>query len=401
MTIILIPILGVLFYGISNVFQSLEENNQMSQLLRLTNMSIKIGNVVHETQKERGNSAGYIGSNGDDFGEELKGQYLLTDTKISELESFMDDEDLSDFGEDLNNSVDSVLVNLGNIKDIRNKVLSNDISYNATIGYYTDLNALFLQTISQISKVSSNSEITNLSFAYVNFLQSKELAGIERAILSNTFAKGSYAPGAYNRFSRLLSSQETYLDVFISSISKEQAGFYKEKMSNETIAEVENTRAIAISNATVFDAMMWIDVDADYWFEIISAKIDILKEIEDWLSSDILKLATDLQFEAKTSLVGNIIIAILIIAISFALSYVIVQNILKQIGGDPEEVLAIATSISNGDLTLSDTDKGKKASGILGAMRDMSDKLSEIIEATHRAVDSIASASVELSSTSR
>ena len=59
------------------------------------------------------------------------------------------------------------------------------------ISYYTKVNGLFLKLISQISLVTSNSDIAQRLAAYYEFLQSKERAGIERAVLTGVFSEGS------------------------------------------------------------------------------------------------------------------------------------------------------------------------------------------------------------------
>ncbi|MEZ4693353.1 MAG: nitrate- and nitrite sensing domain-containing protein [Aliarcobacter sp.] len=51
-------------------------------------LSVKIGDLVHETQKERGMTAGFLGSNGNKFKTELPTQRLAVNDKLNELNSF-------------------------------------------------------------------------------------------------------------------------------------------------------------------------------------------------------------------------------------------------------------------------------------------------------------------------
>ncbi|MDH5602714.1 MAG: methyl-accepting chemotaxis protein, partial [Cyclobacteriaceae bacterium] len=76
-------------------------------------------------------------------------------------------------------------------------------------------------------------------------------------------------------------------------------------------------------------------------------------------------------------------------------------NILRQMGGEPSDVLRMATSISAGDLTVSKNYTGENKGGILGAMIDMSEKLHEVIGTALTAADNISNASSELSKTSQ
>jgi methyl-accepting chemotaxis protein len=53
-------------------------------------LNTKISLLLHETQKERGASAGYLGSKELKFKEDLLKQRTLTDARISELNTFLD-----------------------------------------------------------------------------------------------------------------------------------------------------------------------------------------------------------------------------------------------------------------------------------------------------------------------
>ena len=48
-------------------------------------LATKISIVIHELQKERGTSAGFLGSKGKNFGENLQKQRQLSDEKIKEF----------------------------------------------------------------------------------------------------------------------------------------------------------------------------------------------------------------------------------------------------------------------------------------------------------------------------
>ncbi len=52
-------------------------------------LSQKLSLMVHETQKERGASAGFIGSKGEKFIQELPKQRLLTDKRITEYHDYV------------------------------------------------------------------------------------------------------------------------------------------------------------------------------------------------------------------------------------------------------------------------------------------------------------------------
>ena len=69
------------FYININIYQKV---SQLKDMKELTNLSIKISSLLHETQKERGLSASFIVSNDIKFKESLETQRKLTDENLKE-----------------------------------------------------------------------------------------------------------------------------------------------------------------------------------------------------------------------------------------------------------------------------------------------------------------------------
>ena len=59
--------------------------SEMGQLQENMVLAGKISMMVHEIQKERGMSAGYLGSKGEKFASEIIKQRRLTDKRITDL----------------------------------------------------------------------------------------------------------------------------------------------------------------------------------------------------------------------------------------------------------------------------------------------------------------------------
>ncbi|MDH5602870.1 MAG: nitrate- and nitrite sensing domain-containing protein, partial [Cyclobacteriaceae bacterium] len=395
---LIFPVLGLLYYGTINTLQSMSVVNEMSTLQKMSQLGRHISNLVHETQKERGNTAGFLASNGTNFSSELESQRRLTDERIATLKDYAKEVNISSFGAQLEASFQKAINSLEKIKNTRQNISSFTITSAEAIGYYTSMNKDFLFTISQIAKASSNAKITTIASGYVNFLQAKERAGIERAVLNSTFSTGSFAPGAYTRFGDLVTAQNTYLQVFTSFAEEDQISYYNTKMDNNAVREVQRMRDIAFDNPTTTNSF---GIEADDWFSIITVKINLLKEVEDKLANDLVDNASELENTASISLVINLTASLIILVFTIFLAVTLGLNILRQMGGEPSDVLRMATSISKGDLTVSKNYTGENKGGILGAMIDMSEKLHEVIGTALTAADNISNASNELSKTSQ
>src|SRR3989338_5767219 len=83
--IVIVPLLGLLYFSISNIIERAAVSREMDKLESLVGLSVKIGGLAHELQKERGMTAGFLGSNGVKFANELPAQRGETDKKAGEL----------------------------------------------------------------------------------------------------------------------------------------------------------------------------------------------------------------------------------------------------------------------------------------------------------------------------
>ena len=69
--LIIIPTTVIFIFSAMAVKSQYEISQNMEKLYSLSVINTKISALVHETQKERGFTAGYLGSSGDKFKNEL------------------------------------------------------------------------------------------------------------------------------------------------------------------------------------------------------------------------------------------------------------------------------------------------------------------------------------------
>ena len=108
---------------------------------------------------------------------------------------------------------------LKKLPSIRSRVDGLSISAAEQVDYYTLLNKHLLDIVASTAVLSSDTEIVKQLGAYANFLKAKERTGIERAVLSNTFAAGTFAPNMFVKLITLVSEQVSYIDSFLGTAS--------------------------------------------------------------------------------------------------------------------------------------------------------------------------------------
>lgn len=266
--LLVLPLSGLLMFSINSINNSIHVLNQMNSLRNLTTFSVYIANVVHETQKERGLTAGYLANKSDQFAKRLIEQRQTADEKIKAYEEFYNNFDQHTLGNEFIETIKGGQESLKRIEEIRQKVDSDNIKTGDAIAYYTNLNKVMLDSIIFMTQLSDSVEITNYSSAYVNFLLSKERSGIERAVMSNVFELDKFSPALYQKFITLLSEQKTYMDVFLSFANKTQRKEYMNIVSGRSIEEVARMENIALTQSAGGN----FGVKATYWFDMMTQK---------------------------------------------------------------------------------------------------------------------------------
>ena len=330
----------------------------MNNLKILSAIAVKASAVVHETQKERGASALFIGSGGKEFGSELSSQRADTDKKITDLQAFLKGFDNNKFGVEFKSSMDRGLNNLDMIRGKRDSASALSVSAVEIIDYYTNTNASLLDIIANISKLSANAEVSTMAFAYINFLQAKERAGMERAILSNAFAAGRFNPGIFKKFGAIVAAQDAYINVFVSSASASEIDFYKNKMQGQFVDETAKMRKSAFDKANEKS----LGEDPEHWFKMQTGKINLLKEVEDKLSDGLNLKAAQLKGKARSALMFFIAISAIAGAASLFLAYIVMRSITRPLNNMSD----FAQKIASGDLNVNIEVKSKDEVGILG-----------------------------------
>jgi methyl-accepting chemotaxis protein len=347
-----LPMIGFIWMSIAAILDSIEINSEIEKSSELIRLSVNYSQLVHELQKERGMTAGFLGSKGKKFSIEIKSQRNDVDSKVTLKNKFLDANNISDTNIlQLNNEISR---ELNKLSSIRQQVNSFSISLGSALGYYTQLNAKLLSVSPLIVALSSDQQITQNSLVYYNFLQGKERAGIERAVLSNTFSRNQFGPGIFVKFVALISEQSTYFSNFMAFTNPVNKQFFTDQLSDNAVKEVLRLREIAKSKSSDFN------VDALYWFQQSTARIGQLKKIENQLSDNLLAIVSQKQNDASNAMIFNLVFSVILIFCAVIISFITIKDLSARV----LELTTILTRVSNNnDLSVSATFEGKSELG--------------------------------------
>ncbi len=323
-----VPVFALAVYTIVTFFHTYLDVNKYDKVRQLTDLSVKVSDVLHETQKERGLSAGYLGSRGQKFKKQLSVQRQKTDTKIKALQTFwttLADNGVAD--ETMTHQIEEVFHYLHALAEIRSSVDALALTPKKLIQLYSKANTAMLDSIVEIIEHIEDPTITNELNAYFNFLQAKERAGIERAVGTGTLARGSFEEGMQVYFIQLIAEQQALLKNFRYFAAKEIVKSYEAIVADPTV------RALAQMEESLMYAkgMQGFNIPAQKWFNAITYKINKLKEVENLQSRHIVADAQNLYTYVKTQLILLFIVNTLVFVVIGVLTSMMTRRLSRQV----------------------------------------------------------------------
>jgi len=294
--------------------------NNNHKLETLIDLSKKLSELIHETQKERGMSAGFLGSKGKKFATMLPKQRILTDEKIKCYKEFIKKINFSGFPPELKEKVDELNSYLGKLNSMREKIINQKISFKEEVKWYTAMNKVVLDAIAKTAKLAPDKTIALDLNSYTNFLKAKERAGIERAVGSVIFGKNKATKPLLIKFVKLITEQKTYFDAFLATANEEMKNMYLDTVKKPPFIKVENYRKLILSRESGYN------VNPEIWFKTITQKINLLKQMDDKIADitkkDLNKLSSD-----AVIYIGLGIFAQILLIITFVSAYILSKKL--------------------------------------------------------------------------
>src|SRR5258708_37480358 len=163
-------------------------------LSRMTSLAVVIGDLLHQTQKERGSSSVFLSSRGAKFSEQMHAQRRNTDQARLRFTELIESQ-RGAWSPRLIATLELANSNLRDIESRRRQIVSREITPAEEMTYYTELNDRLLDSLGSLVANTADVSLRATTTAYLYFLYAKERTGLERAQLSHVFGTDRYAPG--------------------------------------------------------------------------------------------------------------------------------------------------------------------------------------------------------------
>lgn len=383
-----LPLLAMTWFAVNGILERQHMASNMAELEQLTRLSQGAGNLVHQLQRERGISSGYIGSNGETFGNRLNSQRPATDQALSAFQATLSELDLAALSPELVNMADVAERRLAETRTLRGRIEALEADAQEAVTHFTGLNEILIGMVGEMAHLTDDAEISRRLGAYYTLLKAKDLAGIERAILANAFSSNLMRNATHLRLLAMQGQEGAHFETFDTLANTEMSDNLNTILEGDIVQRVTPLREKALTLGVAGG----YNVDPQQWFDWQSAKIDALKGLEDDVSTDILASASNLRTSANQALIAYLAIAGLAAIFAITLALLTVRSLLGPLYRNLKDI-----QTRGGDLTRRlEVPGSDELSRLYAAFNDASEETESLVGNIQRNALSVEVASGEI-----
>lgn len=375
------PMLGFLWLAGLYVADSYSTLRQMERTVEASEAAQAVSQLITTLQRERGASGVYLGSQGQTMARQLPGMRQATDAALDGARR------LSERNGAL---VDNALSALGELQTVRSQIdklaISNVESGTRFTGFIKALIGVTYAAEQSVEDAALARALGGLN----QFIEMKERAGRERAMLGVVFNQDRFDAPLLASFSRNLGEFSAYMDGFRRSADARFIRLLDEKLQHPSSLEVVRLENLA------FDVPIGqsLGVSSESWFETATKRIDLMGELEQELAQDVGALAAQVLDEVSDALWITLALVVVALALVVGLSLMIIHNIKLAVRDVNQALLAV----SAGDLTAKAHYEGKDEFGEISRnLNTMALELQQVVGEIRSATAQVATAAEESS----
>ena len=268
------------------------EQLALQELLNNDALLTAISALIHGLQRERGISTLWLCSATDLLPPHLATRQLEVDNALNAMLAQLPPPKTRAAASRFYGRVALALQALDGLAALRQQVQQRQLPHIEAMQQFSELIRHLLHLIFEAADNASHS-ISRTLLALFSFMQGKELAGQERATGAAGFAAGKFSSQDRQQLVTLLEAQERCFRTFCEFA--DEGSLQAWRAIAEAGQETEKLRRIACSGMKARAA------DALRWFQLLSERLDGMKQIEEHLRRQVMQVCREgiVQLEAS------------------------------------------------------------------------------------------------------
>ena len=298
LALLTVPLFALLSVVSLNALEKWRTLQDMDELSSLVDIAVDAGEFIHELQKERGYSAGFISSKGKLFQSEVTEQRTVSAKARARLEHTLKQFDVAFPHVRVSEQFTGVLRKTGDLGSFYRRVDAFEEPATGAIALYSGVIASLQQGLNSLLDNGKDASLYGHTVNLIALINGKEYAGQERALLNTALSAGRFpTPEVYRRWTQRVALQEEYLASFLQHVRHpRQKAFADIIEPKKATVQALRQRVLASLDAPRLDG------DAPEWFAASTNYINTLHDIEKAASQDLKDCSELLRVEAGQAL---------------------------------------------------------------------------------------------------
>ncbi|NML74197.1 HAMP domain-containing protein [Rhizobium sp. S-51] len=271
-----VPVVAMVVLSALQVRATLENYQAARHLVDVGDDMRMIGDFVHALQAERGMTAGFIGSKGQQRSEELAAARTHTDPLRHGM-SRVHADIVAEADPNLTRHADAIAEEIAGLEDMRGRVDRLEVNGAEAFAFYTGAIGHLMNMSREFSLAATSKGITSKLVAYNLLMNAKEVAGQERGMGNGFLLAGSFDRERYMTFLGMYGAQNALLGQYLELLPEDLRNQFKGSLETPDAARMQDFRTKMLAGGTTQDLTV---LDAKEWFAAATARIEQLKEAE-------------------------------------------------------------------------------------------------------------------------
>ena len=314
--LVLMPHLAIVGLATEAIWEQVSFQSALEKLQPMTEIATTASLVIHELQKERGQTVGLITNDyASDNQARLAKQRSSSDGALATYAEVLNTVDTDILPARMQAKLAEVAAPLAGITDHRGAVDARGVTVPGNVKFYTGIIVNLIEVIALTAEQSPSQEITALLLPYVSLVEAKEHSGLERAIgaaVLNTTAQGKFQRGRYEAYLFRLNGETLFLKQFQKYASDEQRALFAETVKGPAVDQVVEWRKVLASLPDTLDTQ---GVTGTEWFATATQRINMFKTVEDAIAAQIRTKTADSITSATETIIQLVVVNVLVVLV--------------------------------------------------------------------------------------
>lgn len=378
--IVAVPLIVLLAISTFEVVAEWRVSQDLNQLESLVGTNDALTALVHELQKERGRTSGFLASGREaQRAEALTQQRRDTDAALQVFEEVLAGLSLDDQRSRIAEHVAASQKQLAVVLDVRGEIDGDRIAGPDALAAYTGAVNTLIRIVKAMILSASDKHVEEQLLLQHTLMLLKEAAGIERAMGAAAYGAGEAKSTVHTRMLRLIGRQEQAILELRELALPHQVQALNEALESDRRQDFRRLRAQVVN--APFGGLL-DTADAPAWFAASTARIDDLRSLERSLIADVAALTAEKQQEAASSLMFWIVEEIVVLLFCVGFAVYVLRSTVRPL----TQMTSAMRRLSQGDLDITAGDTTRRDE--IGAMAKALEHFrSEAVEAEKARAD--------------